>query len=197
MVWDLGNVLVDWSVEHLYRPLIPNPDERSWFLSTVLRPQDNHRMDLGEPVAAVLAEREAAFPEHRELIRAFWDRWPDTLNGLLAGSVDVLARSAAAGNRNLVLSNFSAETLDRAEVLAPVWEHIEGRVISGDLGVAKPDPEIYRTLLRRFRVDPSAAVFIDDKAENVAAATSLGLAGVVFEDSVALVGALGALGVAL
>ena len=52
---------------------------------------------------------------------------------------------------------------------------LDGYVISGIEGVAKPDRRIFHILLRRYRLDPAATVFIDDSPGNVAAARGLGL----------------------
>jgi 2-haloacid dehalogenase len=53
-------------------------------------------------------------------------------------------------------------------------------VVSGEVGMIKPDPRIYRLLLDRCGIDPRRAVFIDDVAANVEAARRLGLHGIVF-----------------
>jgi epoxide hydrolase-like predicted phosphatase len=48
-------------------------------------------------------------------------------------------------------------------------------VNSSQVGIAKPDPSIYQKLLRRMRLEAGETVFIDDRAENVAAAAALGM----------------------
>jgi 2-haloacid dehalogenase len=55
-------------------------------------------------------------------------------------------------------------------------------VISGEERIAKPDPEIFRLLLDRFRLDPGATLFVDDVPANVAAAAAAGLDAVLFRD---------------
>ncbi len=52
-------------------------------------------------------------------------------------------------------------------------------ILSCEVGVAKPDPRIYRLALERLSVDPSYAVFVDDSHDNVTAARGLGMHGVV------------------
>ena len=71
---------------------------------------------------------------------------------------------------------------------------VKGIVISGDEGVTKPDPAIYRTLLERYGVAAEDAVFIDDRAENVQAAEMLGFRGVHLAPGVDLRGRLRGLG---
>lgn len=55
-------------------------------------------------------------------------------------------------------------------------------VYSGEEGMEKPDPEIYRRALARLGVGPAEAVFVDDVAENVAAARAVGMRGVQFQN---------------
>ena len=66
-------------------------------------------------------------------------------------------------------------------------------VCSGDVGMVKPDPEIYKLTLARLGVEPGEAVFIDDNEGNVEAARGLGLHGIHFTTASALAGELGAL----
>jgi 2-haloacid dehalogenase len=54
-------------------------------------------------------------------------------------------------------------------------------VISGLEGMAKPDPRIYRLLLQRYELLAAQTLFIDDKADNVAAARGVGMEAIRFE----------------
>ena len=66
-----------------------------------------------------------------------------------------------------------------------------GCVVSGVEKVVKPDPAIYRVLVDRHGVDPASAAFVDDRPENVEAASALGFDGVLFTDAASLREALG------
>ena len=66
-------------------------------------------------------------------------------------------------------------------------ERFDGCVFSFREGITKPDPEVYKTLLRRYGLKAEESVFIDDTEENVLSAEGLGFAGIVFtgyEDAV-------------
>lgn len=52
---------------------------------------------------------------------------------------------------------------------------------SFELGLLKPDPKIYETVLERLNARPQEVIFIDDKETNVKAAQKLGIHGIVFE----------------
>jgi 2-haloacid dehalogenase len=143
-------------------------------------------MDAGRPWADAIAELVALHPERRELIEAYWTRWPEMLRGAIGGTVEVLAELRTAGRRLLALTNWSAETFPVARERFDFLGWFEGIVVSGEEGVAKPDPAIFHILLERYAVDPADALFVDDRPENVAAGAALGLAGHVFTTPEAL-----------
>ncbi|MCB0850914.1 MAG: HAD-IA family hydrolase, partial [Bacteroidetes bacterium] len=74
----------------------------------------------------------------------------------------------------------SSETFPIAHQRYDFFKHIEGIVVSGDEKLAKPDPKIYQTLIKRYEVDPAKAVFIDDSAKNVEGAIAQGMHGIRF-----------------
>jgi 2-haloacid dehalogenase len=187
VIFDLGAVLVDWDPRHVYRELFEG-DEAAMdaFLAGVATQEWNHQMDAGKPWAAAVAELVALHPERRELIEAYWHRWPDMLAGEISGTVEVLADLRAAGVRLFALTNWSAETFPVARERFAWLGWFEGIVVSGEERLVKPDPAIYRLLLERYRFEPTDAVFIDDRAENVAAAEALGIAGIRFTSPEAL-----------
>lgn len=197
VVFDLGNVLVEWDRRLLYRRLIPDPDELDRFLDEVLTLDVNADLDRGVPLAEVTASLAARFPEHRALIEAFRDRWPETLGDIIAGSVELLEEVAASGVTTLALSNWGRDTFALAAPHLPFLRHFDGLVISGREGVVKPDPAIFELLCRRHAVDPGRAVFIDDSEANVATAATLGFATVRFVDPVQCRTELRALGLDL
>ena len=59
-------------------------------------------------------------------------------------------------------------------------------MVSGTEGVAKPDPRIYDLLARRAGLPPAALVFVDDRADNVAAAPEAGMDALLFTDAATL-----------
>jgi len=186
VIFDLGGVLVDWDPRYLYRQLFDDPDEMESFLAEVTTAEWNAHQDAGRPWAEAVALLVAEHPERRELIEAFHRRWPEMLAGEIPGTVSVLADLRAAGVRLIALSNWSAETFpfarERFEFLA--W--FEEVVISGDVGVNKPDRRIFDHLAEQFGIEPAAAVFIDDSSANVDAARALGFRAIRFTDATAL-----------
>lgn len=183
VVFDFGGVLVDWSPDYLYRKLIPDVEARRWFLTHVCTMDWVLRQDGGQSVAVGTAELVARFPQYEELIRAFYGRWTEMIAGLLDGGVATFDRLEAAGVPLYGLTNWSAETYPWAWERFEVMRRCRDVVVSGHEKVVKPDPAIYREMLRRIDVQlpgiaPEELVFIDDNPRNVEAAVKLGWHGV-------------------
>jgi len=186
VVFDLGGVLIDWDPRYLYRQLFDDPDEMESFLSEVTTAEWNAHQDAGRPWAEAIELLVAEHPERRELIEAFHGRWPEMLAGEIPGTVHVLAELRAAGVRLVALSNWSAEMFPIARERFDFLAWFEGIVISGDVGVNKPDRRIFEFLIDQFGIEPAAALFIDDSSANVDAATALGFHAIQFTDPTAL-----------
>jgi 2-haloacid dehalogenase len=144
------------------------------FLATVCTSDWNDRLDRGRPFAEGVAELVERFPDQAELISAYHERWPEMLGGSIDGTVAVLDELRGAGVPVYVLSNASAETWPYAVERFPFLDRFEGVLLSGEVGMAKPDPEIFDELCRRFGLVPESTIFVDDKAANVDAARRLG-----------------------
>jgi 2-haloacid dehalogenase len=186
VVFDLGGVLVDWDPRYLYRQLFDDPDEMESFLAEVTTTEWNSHQDAGRPWAEAVELLALEHPEKRELIEAFHERWPEMLAGEIAGTVGILGELRETGIRLVALSNWSSEMFPFARARFGFLDWFEDIVISGDVGVNKPDPRIFEHLVERFRIDPAASVFIDDSPANVEAAVTLGFRGLLFTDAVAL-----------
>src|ERR1043166_612769 len=96
-VFDIGNVLIRWDPHCLYRKLIPDEAERLDFLNRICPGEWNLEMDQGKPFAQGVAERAALFPDKAELIRAYHERWVETLDGAIDGTVAILGELRALG----------------------------------------------------------------------------------------------------
>jgi 2-haloacid dehalogenase len=185
VAFDLGGVLIHWDPRLLYRKLLPSEDAVERFLAEVCPPDWNARMDAGLPLADGIAERVGLFPHHEPLIRAYGERFGEMMLPI-HGSIALLEELAACGVGLFALSNWAAETFDATRHAFPFLERFDGLVISGKIGLAKPDPRIFSHLLETHGLAAADVVFVDDKAQNVEAARALGIDGVVFEGPRAL-----------
>jgi 2-haloacid dehalogenase len=195
VIFDVGNVLVRWDARLLFRQLLPDEAAIDAFLDETGFHDWNLALDAGLPWDEGVAAHATRHPRHAAAIRAFHERWHETLPGVIDGSVAILHALAAAGVPLYAITNYSAEkwaeTLPRFPFLATAFRDV---VVSGHEGVTKPDPAIYRLLLARNRLAPEACVFIDDNPANVAGAAALGIDAILFTAPDALADALTARG---
>jgi putative hydrolase of the HAD superfamily len=87
----------------------------------------------------------------------------------------LVTRARSAGIRTALLSNSWGNDYDRSD-----WHDMfDAVVISGEVGMRKPDPAIFELVLGRIGLPAHECVFIDDMEHNIAAAQQAGLAGIV------------------
>ncbi|NYH90538.1 HAD family phosphatase [Actinopolymorpha rutila] len=194
VVFDVGGVLLDWNPRYLYRTLLADEAEVERFLAQVCTPEWNAAQDAGRTWAEGVAELTARFPEHRDLIHAYDERWAEMVAGTLEETVAVLDTLRAAGVPTYALTNFSAEKWTVACEEWPFLADLDGAVVSGVERVSKPDPAIYRLLLDRHDLAADSTFYTDDVPVNVHAARSVGLRAEVFLDGSTLRGQLKAAG---
>ena len=186
VVFDVGRVLYEWDLRHLFRKLIADPAELEAFVTTVVTPEWHFQHDMGRPLAAMVAERIAEFPQHAGLIGAYATRFNETIPGPVPGSLELVERLNAGGVPLYAITNFGADFWAAFRPTAPVFDRFEDIVVSGVEKLAKPDPAIFALAARRFGRDPATMLFIDDVAANVAAAREGGWQAHHFVDAAGL-----------
>ena len=184
VVFDLGGVLIDWDPRHLYRRIFRGDDAAmEHFLAEVCTVEWNEEQDAGRSFAEGVALLQARHPEHRDRIAAFHLRWEEMLAGVIPGAIEILRDVKAAGNPVYALSNWSAETYPVAERRFEFLSWFDGVVVSGRVGLRKPDPAIFRHLLECFGLEAERTLFVDDSERNVEAARRLGFEALRFESA--------------
>jgi 2-haloacid dehalogenase len=174
-LFDLGGVLIDWSPRYLFaRHFAGNDAAMDHFLTHVCPPEWNATMDAGKPAHVGLAERIAAHPEHEGMIRRWFDEWPAMMSGAVPGTVEILHELRERGFRLYALTNWSADTFHHAQTKFEFLNWFEDIVVSGRIGLIKPDPAIFRHVIEQCRLDPVRTLFIDDSAKNTDAAATVG-----------------------
>ena len=174
VVFDVGRVLFRWDLRCLFAKLIADPDELDWFVGNVVTEQWHFQHDAGRPLAEMVPERIAEFPDYADLIRAYATRFNETIPGPIPGSLELVERLAARGIPLFAITNFGADFWPDFRATQPVFDHFRDVVVSGTERIAKPDPAIYVLAERRFGLPGSAMLFIDDNAANIASAARLG-----------------------
>ena len=195
VVYDFGNVLIHWEPRLAFTGHDPAEVER--FFTEFDFMAFNHLMDSGvTPYPQARAQVAAQDPRWAQALDTYYEHYPRSLSeGPVEGSAELVAELKGRGLHLYGLTNWWAETFHHAEEAAPAIRLMDGVVVSGRVGLAKPDPAIFEHLIATFGITPERAVFVDDSPANVATAASLGFHAIRFTTTVAFRRALRDLGV--
>lgn len=186
VVFDIGRVLYDWNLRYLFARLIADPAELDRFLAEVVTEEWHFQSDRGRPLAEMVPERIARFPEHRALIESYVARFNETISHPIRATHALARRLAAGGVPLYGLTNFGAEFWAGFRPTAPLFDLFADVVVSGEERCAKPDPRIYEIAEARFGRPPHTLFFTDDNSANVAAAAARGWQAHLFTGAAAL-----------
>lgn len=181
VIFDVGNVLLTYSPDKLLRDLLPDQPE----LYPALKDRVFHSpywpmLDRGLMTSEEAIEPMSALrPDLKPAITRIMTGWID-LKDVIAEGVQTLEKCKAMGKRLYVLSNYNDKAFAYIRQKYDFWNLFDGFLISGEEGLIKPDPAIYKLLIDRFQLDPARSLFIDDSHVNIEGALYCGLQGVCF-----------------
>jgi 2-haloacid dehalogenase len=182
VIFDLGGVLIDWNPRYLYRKILKDEAEVSWFLENICTSEWNDQQDGGRSFQEATDMLLVQHPQWEVPIRAWYDRWTETINGPLQETVEILREIKASKRYKLLaLTNWSAESFPWALDKFDFLHWFDGIVVSGIEKTRKPLPEFYQILFDRYQVTPSQSIFIDDNIKNIVGANNIGLPAIHFQ----------------
>ena len=181
IIFDLGNVLIDWNPDYVFDKLIEDKERKKYFFENVCTMEWNEMQDAGRSVKEATEELCLKHPEWKEYIEAYYGKWKDMLGGAIEGTVEIFKQLKESGRYKIyALTNWSAELFPYALETYEFLHWFDGRVVSGEEKMRKPNPDFYQVLLDRFNVQPGEALFIDDNYRNIKAAEELGIKSIHF-----------------
>lgn len=181
IIFDYGNVLVDWNPAYLFLPVFNGDEEKCrFFTDHICNREWFTRMDRGEDMDTCVAELQAQHPEYADAIALFRDRWFDMCHGDIPGMLEIIQDLKQKGYGIYGLTNWPAATFAEARRRFKTIGSIDNYVVSSSVHLAKPEPAIYQLLLSKYNLKAQECVFIDDRADNVNAAMALGMSGIVY-----------------
>lgn len=180
VVFDIGNVLIEWQPERFYDARIGEVRRREMFASIDLH-GFNDDVDRGGNFRDLIYAAADTHPEWRAEVRMWHDNWIDMAAPAISQSVRILRNLRAKSIPVFALSNFGIQTFEIAEKAYPFLIDFDRRYISGHMGVIKPDVEIYEQLEADCGVDPAGLLFADDRIDNINAAAARGWQTHLFE----------------
>ena len=195
VVFDVGNVLLDWDPRNLYRKVFADAAEMDRFLTDVCHSDWNIAQDAGRSWSDAEAEAIARHPAYAAQVKLFRARWTEMIAGPIAGSVSLLDDLAKANVPLYAITNFAADTFAETRVRYDFFRHFLGIVVSGEIGIIKPDRRIYDRLANDYGIDLKRTIFIDDSVKNCIGARAAGMRAIHFHSPERTRGELASLGV--
>jgi len=173
VVFDIGNVLLEWHPERFYDAQIGEDRRRALFTEVDLHGM-NLNVDRGHDWRDSVYELADQHPEWRDEIRLWHDRWLDMAAPEIPHSTRLLRALKSNGTPVFALSNFGIGTFELACTAYPVLTEFDRSYVSGYMQVIKPDAEIYARLEADCGHAPAHLLFADDRPENIEAAAARG-----------------------
>lgn len=181
IVFDMGNVLIHWRPDlFVERAGVPEED-RPLLLREVFASVEWVQLDRGtlswEEAAAAMCRRlpERLHAAARELTQKWWE------NHLLPveGMAQLVREIKSLGYGVYLLSNAKSDLPEYFDRI-PGSECFDGRIVSADWKLLKPQPELYRVLFQEYGLKAEECFFVDDLNINIEAAILVGMSGAVF-----------------
>jgi len=173
VVFDIGNVLIEWQPERFYDAAIGAPARRAMFAEVDLHGM-NDAVDRGGDFRETIYATAERYPRWRDAIRLWYENWIDMASPAIPHSVRLLRALRARGVPVFALTNFGIGSFAQARTQYDFLGEFDRAWVSGQMGVIKPDPRIYEMAEADCGLPPSALLFADDRAENIAAAAARG-----------------------
>ncbi|MDO4775725.1 MAG: HAD family phosphatase [Aerococcaceae bacterium] len=189
IIFDMGNVLLEWNSDKILRSVESDADRQEQLRQAIFDSGIWHAIDAGQytiEAAEQLACQQLEEDYHAAVHQIMWHwyRYVDVFDDVQNLALPLVS----AGYQLYILSNTSSLFYRLVEEsFLPIVEYVSGVVLSYEEQQMKPESEIYQTLLERYQLCPEKCLFIDDIAENIATARSLGMQGCIAQDVTAIV----------
>ncbi|MBO4697542.1 MAG: HAD-IA family hydrolase [Lachnospiraceae bacterium] len=179
VVFDLGNVLVDFRYDAYMKEIGFAEETARFFRENIILSKLWQRMDRGVITMGEACELMVSdYPDYEKEIRHFFER----IVGIIKpydDSEGLVKHLREAGYEVYILSNYPDELYEMHCDSFAFLKDVNGAVISAYEKTAKPDEDIYRILLSRYGLNASECVFLDDRTDNIETAENLGIRGII------------------
>lgn len=173
VIFDIGNVLIEWQPERFYDRVIGPERRRAMFAEVDLHGM-NDKVDLGGHFTETIYGTAEDYPDWRSEIRMWHDHWIELASPAIDHSVRLQRALRNKGIQVFSLTNFGIQSFAYAATHYPFLNEFDRQFISGHMKVIKPDPVIYRLVEENCGIEPEALLFTDDRTDNIDMAASRG-----------------------
>lgn len=180
VVFDIGNVLIEWQPERFYDAAIGEDRRRAMFEAVDLHGM-NELVDLGHNFRDTIYATAQKYPDWKPEIIMWHDRWIEMATPVIDRSVRLMKALQAKGIPVFSLTNFGVESYAYAATHYDFLNAFDQDFISGHMKVTKPSPRIYEMLEETSGLSGEALIFADDRTDNITAANARGWKTHLFE----------------
>jgi len=180
VIFDIGNVLIEWQPERYYDHVI-GPARRQRLFAQVDLFEMMNRIDAGAHFADTVEEVALAHSDWTDEIRLWRERWNEMARPAIDHSVRLMRALRANSVPVFALSNFGAENFPISAAQFPFLIEFDRHYISGEIGLIKPDPKIFAFVEADCGFAPEVLLFVDDRIDNINAATARGWQAHLFD----------------
>lgn len=181
IIFDFGNVFVNWDARNLYKRFFPNLQAVDSFLEEVHFIEWNARQDAGRSFQEGVAELSAQYPHYAGLIQAYDMYWEESLTETLHENIETAKKLKEYGWPLYLLSNFSVEKFEFVKKKYDFLGIFDELIISGEHKLVKPDPAIFELALKKVHRRATECLFIDDSLPNIESAHRMGFATIHYQ----------------
>jgi len=175
VVFDIGNVLLDWDPKRIFKGVLEDDKQIEQFLSEINFTDWNVGLDKSGKFENAVKLLSQKHPHHAEKIRMFDTHWLKSISGTIESSIEVLQVLNATNIPLYAITNFSAEKWIVAYENFPFLKtSFIDVVVSAQVEIVKPAPEIFKLFLSRNSLKADDCIFIDDSDVNIKAAEQVG-----------------------
>ena len=180
IIFDFGNVLVQWHPELIYGNYFGDEAKAWWFLRHVADMDFRQRIDAGELMDTCIAEQQARYPEYSEAIALYRNCWREMLTDEVPGMRELINELKTKKYEIYGLTHWSMETFPEARNHFGILQMIDRYVVSGAERLVKPDHRLFKVLLDRYHLQAEDCTFVRDIPAKIEAARQMGMQGIVF-----------------
>jgi len=180
VIFDLGNVLLNFKPETFLLRYTTDEQFIRKFISKVIRNKIWFNLDRGT-ISLEKAKKEfiRKYPEDNSFLITFFEHWTEMLTPIQE-NVKILYDLKASDYNTYILSNFIEEAFEIIEKKYNFFSLFDGKIISGQVKVIKPEIEIYQKLIDKYKLIPEQCVFIDDIPTFLSRARKLNMKTILF-----------------
>ena len=175
VIFDVGQVLVKFNPRNLFIKILKDEEKVDFFLKNICTWEWHIQQDLIYDTSKAAKPVIKKHPEYKEAIEAFYGRFLEMIDSVHQENVSLALKLKQKGYPIYLLSNFPGDQFEKYRLQNSFLDEFDDRIISGDVGLAKPDIKIYQLAIKKFNLNPGESLFIDDKIENTKGAEQLGI----------------------